>query len=133
MSHETEEETVGTGDSDVAVPTDGIDEIFDVAVIRARQKRVERFTLGIVVLFLFSLATAYVLTEGKVVDDPAMVLRGFGGGVAKQTQQINCEEKQNLRMKVCQERATEKESNWRSIVRFVDGKSNAFSVHGGGD
>ncbi|MCC6954403.1 MAG: hypothetical protein IT290_09815 [Deltaproteobacteria bacterium] len=107
---------------------DGYGEIFDVAKIRARQQRVERYTVGIVVLFLFSLGTAYVLTDGEVVRDPAAIFRPRGP--IGQVQAVNCEDKRNLHLKVCQDRMTEELSRWRAIERFQEGKGNVFSLHG---
>lgn len=99
-------------------------------LIIARQRRVERLTMGGVGVFVVCLIAAYIMTDGRVMTDPASVLRSIQSVGSTYSAEGNCDDPRFQQSTKCQEQRSQKEADWRNMSRFDSGKTNPFAVHG---
>ena len=93
-------------------------------------KRSEKAVVGIVVGFVAVFGAVAYLTEGAFVSGAVKFMGSLEGKDANASRNaaINCQDKRNMRLPYCEERRARTEADWKGIVRYGGGQSNAFKL-----
>jgi len=105
--------------------------LIDYSGIHRRQKTLERCVLGVSLSFVGLIAFAIFYDDGVIFDKGVSFLQSFESDDKNATKGalMNCQNPKNINTPYCQDRITETENSWNSIVKH-DKKSPAFTLHG---
>lgn len=103
-----------------------------IADLRAKQRRMERISVVLALMFVGGVVTAAIMSEGDIFSKTLTILQSVESedGHASRNPAVNCMDSRNKNLPYCIERAAKNDANWRSIVRYQQGQSNSFTLHG---
>lgn len=101
-----------------------------VAALESSQRKIERIMVGVTVLIFGGIA-AFILIPSRALDTTsAWISQLENGGSVSRNASTNCLDPRNKNTVYCLDRAASVDSDWRSISRTKDGKSNQFTLTG---
>lgn len=101
-----------------------------VAALKDQQRKIERLMVGITLVIFGGIAMFLLIPSEALESTTAWISRLENGGTVSRNVATNCLDPRNRNTAYCLDRAAAVESDWRSITRFSNGKSNQFTLSG---
>jgi hypothetical protein len=101
-----------------------------VAELKSRQRKVERTMIGITLLIFTSISAFFFIPSKALEATENWISRMENGGEVSRNASANCTDPRNKNTPYCLERQANIDSDWKSISRFQNGKTNQFTLTG---